>query len=74
MLLADSACRACPSVGDVFESCSGSYASLRISFCRIVYVSADNANILIHNLMSFGCVVQFSDHTKYNQQHVLLRL
>lgn len=53
MLFADSACRACPAVGDVFESGSGSYASLRISFCRIVDVSADNANILIHNLMSF---------------------
>ena len=59
VLLADAACGAGPVFRDVFKGGSGGYASFRVSFCRIIYVSADDANILIHNLTSFGDVFQF---------------
>lgn len=59
VLLADAACGAGPVFRDVLESGAGGYAGFRVTFCGIVDVAADYANILIHNLMSFGYASQF---------------
>ena len=58
VFLADAAGWACPVGREVFESGSGGYAFFRVSFCRIVDVSADDAYIFIHNLISFGDAFQ----------------
>ena len=58
VFLADAAGWACPVGGEVFESGSGGYAFFRISFCGVVDVSADDAYIFIHNLISFGDAFQ----------------
>ena len=38
-----------PIFGKVLEFCTGGYAIVGISYCRIVLVSADFANVLTHN-------------------------
>ena len=43
MLLSYPAGRACPVFRDVFERCARSDSVFRVSFCRIIDVSADNA-------------------------------
>ncbi len=48
IFLANAAERADPICRKVFESCSRSDAVVRIAGCRIVFVSADNTNVLFH--------------------------
>ena len=49
-----STCRAHPAFREVFKCSSWRNTALRISFCRIVYVSAENAYISVHNNIVFG--------------------
>ena len=60
VFLSDAAGWACPVGREVFESCSGGYASFRISFCGVVDVSADDAYVSVHNFMSFVWTGQFN--------------
>ena len=48
VLLAHAAGWACPIFRDVFECRSWSNSAFLVSLCRIVYISADDANILFH--------------------------
>ena len=48
VLFADAAGRTCPIIGDVLERSAGNDAVFRVSLCRIINVSAGNANILFH--------------------------
>ena len=49
-----SACRAHPAFREVFKRCSCRDTSFRISFCRIVDVSAENTYISVHNHVVFN--------------------
>jgi hypothetical protein len=51
VFLAYAAKRAHPVCRKVFECSPWSYAIVRISGCRIVYISADFTNILFHGNM-----------------------
>ena len=53
IFLADSAQRAYPVCREIFESCSRLDSAVRIAYCRIVLVSADDANVLFHTLFLF---------------------
>ena len=56
MFFADSAGRTGPVIREVFECCAGRDTVFRISLCRIIYVSADDANILFHdNVFNLYC-------------------
>ena len=52
IFLAYSAQRAHPICRKVFESCSRFDPAVRITYCRIIFISADNANVLFHNIFS----------------------
>jgi hypothetical protein len=44
-----SAERANPIIGNILKRCSGSYAAIRISHLRIIYISTCITYILLHN-------------------------
>ena len=50
MFFSDSASRACPVIGDILEWSARLDAVFRVTLCRIIDVSADYANIFIHNV------------------------
>lgn len=47
--------RAHPVIGDVFKGRSGFDATVRIACCRVVNITADIANVLLHNVVVFNC-------------------
>ena len=49
ILFSDSAKRAYPILGEVFEGCSGSDSVFRIAGCGVIFVSADIASVLFHD-------------------------
>lgn len=50
MFLSHAAGRTCPVIGDIFEWSAWLDSVFRVSLCRIVDVSAENANIFVHNV------------------------
>ena len=62
VFLADSTGGAYPVFREVFKRCSRRNSSFRISFCRIVDVSAENAYISVHNdVVWSAALIQYSD-------------
>ena len=57
VLLAYSAERANPVIGDVFKCCTGSDSSFGISLCGIVDPAASVTNVLFHNDFEFSRVL-----------------
>ena len=49
MFFADSTCWTGPVIRNVFEWSSRSYTVFGVTFCRIIDVSANDANVLFHN-------------------------
>ena len=47
--------RAHPVIGDVFKDRSGFDATVRIACCRVVNITAEIANVLLHNVVVFNC-------------------
>ncbi len=53
LVLAYATNRAYPIFGEIFKSCAGSNAAIGVAHCRIVFVSANVANVLFHKASFF---------------------
>ena len=51
-IFADAAHGACPCIGQVFECCAGSDSVIGIANFGVIFVPANVANVLVHNVYS----------------------